>query len=125
MVLKNVFAALNENNFRSDTAEKLGEFAGDDSATEDDYTLRDEIEIEHVVACPERRSGESGDGGGRVDLGTGSDQKIFSRECASVGEGDGVRINEAGVTAVNIIFPTFESLGAVVGEFVDDLFLRA
>ena len=53
-LFENVGAALDLNDFTADAPQKLGEFAGDDAAAEDDDFFRFKVEVEHFVAGPAR-----------------------------------------------------------------------
>ncbi len=99
MVAQDVRAALDERDARADAVEELGELAGHDAAAKHGHAARHKIEIQHVVARPERGVMQAGHGrnGG---LRSRADEKVLCAQFFSIGQLDRVRIDEAGMAAM-------------------------
>jgi len=123
MVAQNVGAALDQYDARAYAVEKLSELAGNDSATENDHALGDEIEIEHVVARPRAGGGQSRHGRD-ADLGACADQKMARTDAAAVGEFELVRIGKAGMGANEFEFSRLERGLTIGGELANDFLSR-
>lgn len=112
-------APLDQRHTTSDSPEELSEFAPDGAASEDENGFWYKIEVQHIVARPNRCLIEPWNRR-TIHFGSGRDHDLSSAKATPVDELDFICIGKMAKTSVEVERPGFETASPVVSEISDD-----